>query len=83
MKIIMITKLSRPPKRTLNGIEKSKSKTIKSLERIRRWWTEDGVPTWLVIYPEGTRFDPDDKEKIAKSKGYAEEKGLRALEVRC
>ena len=59
-----------------------KSKTIKSLERIRRWRNESGVPTWLVLYPEGTRFDPRDEAKIEKSRKYAEFNDLEPLQVR-
>lgn len=61
-----------------NGAKKSK--TIKSLERIRQWRNESGVPTWLVLYPEGTRFDPGDEAKIDKSRRYAEINNLEPLQ---
>lgn len=35
------------------------------------------LPTWLVIFPEGTRLKPD---KVASSKAYAARKGLPVFE---
>ena len=57
-------------------------KTRYSLDRIRRWRTENGVASWLVVYPEGTRFDPEDEGKMRKSRDFAAGNDLKPLQVR-
>lgn len=37
------------------------------------------LPSWIIIYPEGTRFNPNNTEVIEKSLAYAEKKGLKSL----
>lgn len=40
----------------------------------------NGLPVWLVIFPEGTRFNPvDHRNVIQKSQEIALEKGLQPL----
>ncbi|XP_048452716.1 1-acyl-sn-glycerol-3-phosphate acyltransferase epsilon [Rhincodon typus] len=38
-----------------------------------------GTPAYLVIFPEGTRYNPDNPEVIAASQAYARKEGLPAL----
>ncbi|XP_059501567.1 1-acyl-sn-glycerol-3-phosphate acyltransferase epsilon isoform X2 [Stegostoma tigrinum] len=38
-----------------------------------------GTPAYLVIFPEGTRYNPDNPEVIAASQAYAHKEGLPAL----
>uniref|UniRef100_A0A2C9JXA6 Phospholipid/glycerol acyltransferase domain-containing protein n=2 Tax=Biomphalaria glabrata TaxID=6526 RepID=A0A2C9JXA6_BIOGL len=40
----------------------------------------DQKPMWLVIFPEGTRFNPEHHETIKLSKNFAIEQGLEPLE---
>ena len=35
---------------------------------------------WLVVFPEGTRFNPQKPEKIEKSQKFAESLGLPKLD---
>lgn len=37
---------------------------------------DDRIPSWLVIFPEGTRFNPASVEILDKSRQFAEEQGL-------
>ena len=57
------------------------NRTRDGLRRILRWRSDDGVATWLVVYPEGTRFDPYDADKLKNSKTYAMKRDLPSLEV--
>ncbi|XP_074640968.1 1-acyl-sn-glycerol-3-phosphate acyltransferase epsilon-like [Tubulanus polymorphus] len=49
-------------------------KTAEQVEQLR------GLPFWLVIFPEGTRFNPTKKQVIEKSQKYAESEGLEVFE---
>ncbi|KAK7100023.1 1-acyl-sn-glycerol-3-phosphate acyltransferase epsilon-like [Littorina saxatilis] len=37
---------------------------------------QDNCPMWMVVFPEGTRFNPDIKEAIKKSRGYCGQQGI-------
>ncbi|XP_052688152.1 1-acyl-sn-glycerol-3-phosphate acyltransferase epsilon-like [Crassostrea angulata] len=37
-------------------------------------------PVWMIIFPEGTRFNPMNKESIKKSRTLAEKKGVVPME---
>ncbi|KAF7648341.1 hypothetical protein LDENG_00158290, partial [Lucifuga dentata] len=41
--------------------------------------TESGTPTYLVIFPEGTRYNPELKSVIADSQTFATKEGLAVL----
>ena len=34
---------------------------------------------WLVIFPEGTRYDPNNEKKLRKSWTYSESNGIDKL----
>ena len=38
-----------------------------------------GSQIWLVIFPEGTRFDPQKSDKLERSQAYADSLGLPRL----
>ncbi|XP_062894987.1 1-acyl-sn-glycerol-3-phosphate acyltransferase epsilon [Mobula hypostoma] len=40
---------------------------------------KSGTPTYLVIFPEGTRYNPDHPQVIAASQAYARKEGLPEL----
>jgi lysophosphatidate acyltransferase len=69
------------------GVEKeinSNSKTSKvrqNLCKIKDWRSKYDIPTWLVVYPEGTRFEPKSPAKIKKSEDFAKESKLTPLKV--
>ncbi|XP_067935490.1 1-acyl-sn-glycerol-3-phosphate acyltransferase epsilon-like isoform X2 [Watersipora subatra] len=52
------------------------SKTVYQLNYLRNC----NIPTWLVIFPEGTRYNPDKPTVLAKSKQFASNNGLPLLE---
>ncbi|KAG8178308.1 hypothetical protein JTE90_026279 [Oedothorax gibbosus] len=37
------------------------------------------IPTWMVIFPEGTRYNPENLDLIEKSRSFANERGLVPL----
>ncbi|KAI8480311.1 1-acyl-sn-glycerol-3-phosphate acyltransferase epsilon [Branchiostoma belcheri] len=53
--------------------EKALAKQIKDLNKTL-------VPTYMVIFPEGTRYNPEKKNAIQKSQGFAYVHGLEILE---
>jgi len=52
----------------------------RSLTQIQNWAKLDSIPTWLVIFPEGTRFDPTQDQKLLKSKEFAIQQRLQPLQ---
>ncbi|XP_071451205.1 1-acyl-sn-glycerol-3-phosphate acyltransferase epsilon-like isoform X1 [Hetaerina americana] len=52
------------------------NKMVKSIEYLK----DTRIPTWVVIFPEGTRFDPGDKGRATKSREVAIKAGLTPLE---
>ncbi|GIY55274.1 1-acyl-sn-glycerol-3-phosphate acyltransferase epsilon [Caerostris darwini] len=50
-------------------------KMISSLNYLK----DEKIPTWMVIFPEGTRFNPEASEMIEKSQSFAKERGLVPL----
>jgi len=53
----------------------NKEKAEKQLSR----YAKDKKPMWLVIFPEGTRFNPELTKCIKKQKQFVESKGLEQL----
>ncbi|KAF6023668.1 AGPAT5 [Bugula neritina] len=51
-------------------------KTINQLKYLKN----NNLPTWLTIFPEGTRFDPVKTSTIVKSQKFAQNKGWPVLE---
>ena len=51
----------------------------KDLERVERGIRQvksNGLPVWLVIFPEGTRYNPiNNQSAIERSNDFAREKG--------
>lgn len=45
---------------------------VRQLDRLRT----DKVPLWLVIFPEGTRFNPSKQKELERSKEFARSNGL-------
>jgi lysophosphatidate acyltransferase len=45
-------------------------------ERQLDMFTNNHTPFWMVVFPEGTRFNPDLPDVIAKCQNYAREEGL-------
>ncbi|KAH9504622.1 1-acyl-sn-glycerol-3-phosphate acyltransferase epsilon [Bulinus truncatus] len=41
---------------------------------------KDKIPMWLVIFPEGTRYNPEHRDTIESSQNFAKEQGLQPLE---
>jgi 1-acyl-sn-glycerol-3-phosphate acyltransferase len=40
----------------------------------------NGLPVWLVIFPEGTRYNPiNNQDVIERSRQFAEQKGFQKL----
>jgi 1-acyl-sn-glycerol-3-phosphate acyltransferase len=38
----------------------------------------NGLPVWLVIFPEGTRFNPgNSQDVIERSRQFAQQKGFK------
>ncbi|UJR34931.1 hypothetical protein I4U23_027707 [Adineta vaga] len=54
---------------------------LNRLEKGMKQVIHNGLPIWLVIFPEGTRYNPiNNQNAIQKSKIFAEEKGNSPLE---
>ncbi|KAK6188136.1 hypothetical protein SNE40_004386 [Patella caerulea] len=51
------------------------TKAAKRLSVLQR----NNTPTWMVVFPEGTRFNPELPETIAKSQQFAKEEGFTLL----
>lgn len=51
------------------------TKVIKQLKHHRDY----DIPSWMVVFPEGTRFRPEKKEVIKTSQGFAYQQGLPVL----
>ncbi|EDO36141.1 predicted protein [Nematostella vectensis] len=49
---------------------------IRKLDQLKK----NNTPMWLVIFPEGTRYNIDRPESIEKSKAFAEGEGLPVLQ---
>ncbi|KAK3786168.1 hypothetical protein RRG08_026884 [Elysia crispata] len=41
---------------------------------------KDKIPTWLIIFPEGTRFNPELPSTLKDSKQFAQNQGLEPLD---
>ncbi|KAL5017407.1 hypothetical protein ScPMuIL_006996 [Solemya velum] len=52
------------------------AKTRKDVKEIK----DRKTPVWLVIFPEGTRFNPTLQTVVERSKQFAEREGLQVLE---
>ncbi|XP_064642316.1 1-acyl-sn-glycerol-3-phosphate acyltransferase epsilon-like [Lineus longissimus] len=50
------------------------ARTVKNLERLK------DMPFWLVVFPEGTRYNPENPNVIAKSQEFAQSRDLAVLE---
>ncbi|KAL8598556.1 hypothetical protein ACOMHN_051344 [Nucella lapillus] len=48
-------------------------------ERQLRHMVKYNVPMWMVVFPEGTRYNPDYKEVIEKSRVYSRQHGTPEL----
>ncbi|XP_055945741.1 1-acyl-sn-glycerol-3-phosphate acyltransferase epsilon-like isoform X2 [Argiope bruennichi] len=44
-----------------------------------RYLKDKRIPTWMVIFPEGTRYNPEASEMIEKSQSFAKDRGLVPL----
>ncbi|GAB1611054.1 1-acyl-sn-glycerol-3-phosphate acyltransferase epsilon-like [Argonauta hians] len=52
------------------------SKNQKTIERVLNRLKTENTPVWMVVFPEGTRFNPSKQEVIEKSKQFAAQRGL-------
>ncbi|XP_046565821.1 1-acyl-sn-glycerol-3-phosphate acyltransferase epsilon-like [Haliotis rubra] len=52
-----------------------KDRASRQLERLQR----DKTPTWFVVFPEGTRFNPELPDVIKKSQEFAKAQGYPVL----
>ncbi|GFQ96206.1 1-acyl-sn-glycerol-3-phosphate acyltransferase epsilon [Trichonephila clavata] len=50
-------------------------KMISSLKYLQN----ERIPTWMVIFPEGTRYNPEASDMIEKSQSFARDRGLVPL----
>lgn len=50
-----------------------------AMKRKLRRQTEAGAPMYLVIFPEGTRYNPELRSVIADSQAFAQKEGLAVL----
>ncbi|GFY50561.1 1-acyl-sn-glycerol-3-phosphate acyltransferase epsilon [Trichonephila inaurata madagascariensis] len=50
-------------------------KMISSLKYLQN----EKIPTWMVIFPEGTRYNPEASDMIEKSQSFARDRGLVPL----
>ncbi|XP_071524725.1 1-acyl-sn-glycerol-3-phosphate acyltransferase epsilon-like isoform X2 [Panulirus ornatus] len=55
----------------------NQEKMIRALEYLR----DPNIPTWLVIFPEGTRYYPSTPKVIEKSEQYARDNSLQGTSV--
>lgn len=62
-------------KRNKQFDEKNQKKFMDRLARLKK----NRIPTWMVVFPEGTRFDPRRTEMIKVSQGYAYSQALNVL----
>lgn len=53
----------------------AQEKTQRQLDELK----QNNIPIWLVIFPEGTRFNPELPDVIEKSKQYTKEQGFEEL----
>lgn len=51
----------------------------KAMRKKLLWQTELGTPMYLVIFPEGTRYNPELKNVISESQDFASKQGLAVL----
>ncbi|ESO88325.1 hypothetical protein LOTGIDRAFT_219426 [Lottia gigantea] len=51
------------------------SRTSKKLIQLAK----DNVNTWMVVFPEGTRYNPELPDMISKSQNFAKEEGFEVL----
>lgn len=56
------------------------SKNQHTVERQLKRFKNENTPVWMVVFPEGTRFNPNRPEIIQKSKQFAKERGLHDYE---
>ncbi|XP_019853566.1 PREDICTED: 1-acyl-sn-glycerol-3-phosphate acyltransferase epsilon-like [Amphimedon queenslandica] len=61
-------------------LKKNQSKNHDWLKRKLLELGNTGIPVWLVIFPEGTRFNLSKPDKLRKSHSYAESLGQPKLE---
>lgn len=54
-------------------------KDIEDIERQLQIYPQLQMPLWLVIFPEGTRYNPEKPKAVKKSQEYAEKLGLPVL----
>ncbi|XP_065349845.1 1-acyl-sn-glycerol-3-phosphate acyltransferase epsilon-like isoform X1 [Cloeon dipterum] len=52
------------------------AKMLQSLRYLRN----PKIPSWVVIFPEGTRYNPDDGKRITKSREVARDNSLEVLD---
>ncbi|CAI9739852.1 1-acyl-sn-glycerol-3-phosphate acyltransferase epsilon-like [Octopus vulgaris] len=56
------------------------SKNQHTIERVLNRLKNENTPVWMVVFPEGTRFNPCKQDVIQKSKEFAKERGLHPYE---
>uniref|UniRef100_H2UM68 1-acylglycerol-3-phosphate O-acyltransferase 5 (lysophosphatidic acid acyltransferase, epsilon) n=1 Tax=Takifugu rubripes TaxID=31033 RepID=H2UM68_TAKRU len=60
-------------------VKRSKKFNEKAMKKKLFTQTERGAPMYLVIFPEGTRYNPELKNVIAESQAFAAKEGLAVL----
>ncbi|XP_061478898.1 1-acyl-sn-glycerol-3-phosphate acyltransferase epsilon isoform X1 [Rhineura floridana] len=60
-------------------VKRSANFNEKKMKRKLQAQIEAGTPMYLVIFPEGTRYNPELPKVIADSQSYAEKEGLAVL----
>lgn len=60
-------------------VKRDGSYNARKMQKTLGMLCERKVPVYLVIYPEGTRFNPKKESLTAKSQAYAVKNGLRPL----
>lgn len=49
------------------------------MTRALKYLQNPKIRTWMVVFPEGTRFNPESKALVSKSRKYAVEQGMEPL----
>ncbi|CAB4002606.1 1-acyl-sn-glycerol-3-phosphate acyltransferase epsilon [Paramuricea clavata] len=60
-------------------VRRNASSDVVNIERRMKKFEEDKTSMWLVIFPEGTRYDADKPEQIKQSQEFAKSRGLIPL----
>jgi lysophosphatidate acyltransferase len=61
-------------------VRRSKNpKDLTDIQRQLRCYHTHRMPLWLVIFPEGTRYNPERQSTIDKSQQFARDQGLEVL----